>query len=148
MEKYIDKKPFDKNEWQRNQRKKNGNSYTKKYERTWRGYIMRMYRNMKSRIEGVQKNKAHLYHGKSLLSKEEFYEFANNSSMFSGLFYQYWKSGYNQKKAPTVDRIDSSKGYELGNIEFVTMSVNSRRGTISKVIKYGQKPAKLAEYIN
>lgn len=61
-------------EWQRNIRKQNGNEWTKKYERTPRGKLMRIYRNMKSRVEGVQKLKAHLYQGKELLSKEEFKE--------------------------------------------------------------------------
>ena len=59
--------------WQRERRKNNGNASTKKYEKTKNGFLMRCYRNMKSRITGVQKQKAHLYVGKSLLEKELFY---------------------------------------------------------------------------
>lgn len=60
--------------YQRERRKLNGNLYTKRYEKTEAGFLMRMYRNMKSRVTGVQSKKAHLYKGKDLLAKEDFYE--------------------------------------------------------------------------
>jgi hypothetical protein len=88
-----------------------------------------MYRNMKSRVTGVQSKKAHLYQGKELMDKELFYEFAKCSPVFRTLFYQYEKEGYNQKLAPTPDRIDSTKGYTMDNIKWVTHSVNSGRTT-------------------
>jgi len=40
----------EKNEKQRRLRDANGNYYTKKYEKTPKGFLMRLYRNMKSRI--------------------------------------------------------------------------------------------------
>jgi hypothetical protein len=120
------------NERQRAYRKANGNAYTKKYEKTPSGFLMRVYRNMKSRITGVQKHKSHLYLGKELLSKEEFYEWAASSPMFLVLYQQYVNSGFDRKQAPTVDRKDSSKGYSLDNMEWVTHSVNSSRGAKSK----------------
>lgn len=129
-------------EYQRKRRLINGNLYTKTYEKTMNGFIMRMYRNMKSRITGVQSKKAHLYQGKELMDKKSFYEFAKCSPMFRTLFYQYEGSGYAQKLAPTPDRIDSSKGYTIDNIQWVTHSVNSGRTTrganeqISKNIVY------------
>lgn len=107
----------------------NGNRDTKTYEKTVNGFLMRMYRNMKSRIIGVQSKKAHLYQGKELMDKELFYEFAKYSPMFRTLFYQYEGSGYAQKLAPTPDRIDSAKGYTMDNIQWVTHSVNSSRIT-------------------
>jgi hypothetical protein len=33
----------------------------KKYEKTPKGYLMRTYRNMKSRVLGIQHKKAHIY---------------------------------------------------------------------------------------
>lgn len=93
---------------------------------------MRLYRNMKSRIDGVQKTKHHLYIGKFLLEKELFYIWANNSPEFFKLYAEYVASGYDRKLAPSVDRVDSSNGYTLDNMEWVTMSENSRRGTISR----------------
>jgi hypothetical protein len=93
---------------------------------------MRMYRNMKSRVTGVQKAKAHLYAGKELLQKEEFYAWAKHSPMFWVLFKQYEDSGYDRMQAPTVDRIDSKRGYTLDNMQWVTNRVNSYRGTLSR----------------
>ena len=119
-------------ERQREYRKRNGNACTKKYEKTKKGFVMRMYRNMKSRISGVQKKKSHLYFGLALLEKDEFYKWILSSKTFHELFENYEKEGFNRKLAPTVDRIDSSRGYEMGNIEIVTHSENSKRGSISK----------------
>lgn len=128
---------MDKNENQRLYRLRTGNLCTKKYEKTHKGFLMRLYRNMQSRVIGVQRTKHHLYSGKELLSRQEFYDWALNSSKFYLLFGNYSDSGFNRKLAPSVDRIDSSKGYTIDNMEWVTMSENSRRGVRNKCIKYG-----------
>ena len=119
-------------EYQKKRRLLNSNQDTKKYEKTLNGFLMRMYRNMKSRVTGVQSKKAHLYLGKEIMDKALFYEFAKCSPMFLALFYKYEKEGYVQKLAPTPDRIDSSKGYTMDNIQWVTHSVNSSRTTRGK----------------
>lgn len=116
---------------QRVYRKNNKNISTKIYEKTERGFIMRLYRNMKSRIEGVQKGKFHLYSGKELLDKHTFYKWAINNEKFIKLFRSYKESGFPMRLAPSVDRKNSSIGYVLENMEFVTHSENSRRGSIS-----------------
>lgn len=122
-------------EYQREKRKLNENAYTKKYERTHGGKLMRIYRNMKSRVEGVQREKAHLYSGLELIGKHQFYEWAVESPEFWTLFDAWRDSGFSRKLAPSVDRIDSSRGYVIGNMEWVTHSENSRRGAISKGLK-------------
>lgn len=109
------------------------------YEKTFKGCLMRKYRNMKSRVEGIQKKKAHIYKGKSILSKEEFYKWAENDPMYAILWEQWKNSGYQRKLSPSVDRIDSTKGYVLGNMQWVTHSENSRRGTLSKNAKHLEK---------
>ncbi len=103
-----------------------------RYEKTKKGFLMRLYRNMKSRIDGVQKSKHHLYRGLGILDKGIFYKWAINCPEFHSLFDEYESSGYPRKLAPSVDRIDSSVGYRIDNMEFVTMSENSRRGSISR----------------
>lgn len=117
---------------QRERRRANSNAYTKRYEKTEKGFLMRLYRNMKSRISGVQKTKYHLYFGKEIMSKENFYKWALASHDFRELFQRYRDSGFNRKLAPSVDRINSELGYTESNIEWVTMSENSRRGSISR----------------
>jgi hypothetical protein len=121
-----------KNEWQRQHRKKTNNIYTKRYEKTPNGFLMRMYRNMQSRVTGVQHSKSHLYYGKTLLCRQEFYDWAKNSDRFWELYNDWVFTGYNRKYTPTVDRIDSSIGYELTNMRWMTHSVFSRLGTLSK----------------
>lgn len=113
---------------QRTRRKQTGNYATKKYEKTKKGFLMRLYRNMQSRIKGVQKSKSHLYLGKEILDKLEFYDWALLNPNFHTLFEKYEKSNFERKLAPSVDRIDPSKGYIINNIEFITMSENSSRG--------------------
>jgi hypothetical protein len=118
-------------ERQRHYRAMNGNATTKKYEKTVNGFLMRLYRNMQSRISGVQKQKFHLYEGKELLTRNDFYGWAKKQKAFFKLFEQWEKSGYERKLAPSIDRIDSTKGYSIDNMEWVTHSENSRRGAKS-----------------
>lgn len=106
-------------------------SDSRSYEKTKKGFLMRKYRNMKSRILGIQKKKFHLYEGKSLIEKELFYRWAESSPQFHALFEEWEKSGYDRKLSPSVDRIDSEKGYIMGNLEWITHSENSRRGALS-----------------
>lgn len=119
---------------QRLTRLANGNLYTKRYEKTKPGFLMRLYRNMQSRICGVQKQKHHLYAGKSLLTRDEFYKWAYNSSDFHVLFMNWEESGYDRKWTPTVDRVDSNMGYSIDNMQWVTHSENSRRGASKKIM--------------
>ena len=120
------------NEYQRKNRKENGNAHTLKYERTKKGKIMRIYRNMLSRVTGVQKQKYHLYRGKEILPKSAFYNWAISSPDFAVLFDAWVESGYERKLSPSVDRVDSSQGYRIDNMEWVTHSENSRRGCAGK----------------
>lgn len=76
--------------------------------------------------------KFHLYKDKFLLSRELFYAWAMPHTKFHKLYIEWVDSGYDRKLCPSVDRIDSSKGYTLENMEWVTHSENSRRGSISR----------------
>lgn len=123
---------FDRLSDQRARRKANGNAYTYKYEKTIKGFLMRLYRNMDSRINGVQAAKAHLYQGKFLLPRDEFYQWALGSPEFYQLFGEYKASGFLRALAPSVDRMNSDYGYTTNNMEWVTMRENSRRGAVSR----------------
>lgn len=108
-------------------RKKNKNEYTKKYEKTKRGFLMRSYRNIKSRITGVQKKKYHLYEGKEFnIDKKDFYEWSLNNHTFNSLFKEWENKNYDRRLTPSVDRIRSDLGYTFENIRWVTHSENSR----------------------
>jgi len=119
-------------EWQRKHRKANANVETLRYEKTPKGFLMRKYRNMQSRVKGIQKSKYHLYKNLSILSRDDFYRWANRSMIFWKLFYEWKKKDYDRRLCPSVDRIDSKKGYEIENMEWVTHSENSSRGAINQ----------------
>lgn len=123
-------------ERQREIRKLNGNASIKKYEKTKNGFLVRTYRNMKSRVEGVQKLKAHLYLGKELLPKLDFYNFSLNDSNFNKLFSEWESSNYSRKLTPSIDREISTEGYNITNIRWITHSENSRLGALSRFNKY------------
>ena len=120
-------------ERQREYRKLTNNASTKKYEKTKKGFLMRLYRNMLSRVTGVHREKYHLYKGKGILHRQDFYQWALASGKFHALFNEWEISNYDRKLTPSVDRIDSSCGYTLDNIEWVTHSENSRRGAIKRL---------------
>ena len=106
------------NEYQRLRRQKTGNATTKKYEKTKNGFLMRLYRNMQSRIEGVQKEKFYLYEGKCLISRNDFYEWAKNNEQFHLLFENYELNNY--AKQPRMVRLQNAVHLEFG----VNISLN------------------------
>jgi len=119
------------NKHQREYRIRTGNLSTKKYEKTRSGFLMRAYRNMESRVTGVQKAKYHLYKGKELLAREAFYAWAIDQWPFYELWLAYERSGYDRKLCPSVNRINSDRGYTVDNMEWITHSENSRLGSIN-----------------
>ena len=122
----------ERNKYQRDRRKRTGNSDTKKYEKTKKGFLMRCYRNMKSRVTGIQYLKSHLYKGKYLLDKNVFYKWSLENIDFHSLFDVWELSDYDRKITPSIDRIDVSLGYELNNIRWITHSENSRLGSLGE----------------
>jgi hypothetical protein len=129
------------NKKQREYRKLTGNAITKKYEKSINGFLMRTYRNMKSRVTGVTKNKNHLYLGLDLVDKESFYLFSKNDDAFMSLFKDWEDSGYQRRLTPSIDRIDSAAGYTLGNMQWITFAENSIKGLRSRWSKRDESRA-------
>ena len=119
------------NAHQREYRKETGDKHTKAYEKSPRGFLMRTYRNMKSRVTGVQHKKAHLYKGLPILDKDTFYAWSWDSHDFWRLYRRWVDSGFDRKLSPSINRINSKEGYLLGNIEWLTHSANSSLGAYS-----------------
>lgn len=104
----------------------------KKYEKTKKGFLMRLYRNMQSRVTGVQKRKFALYVGRPIMPREQFYEWALSSAKFHELFAAYEAAGYQRRLAPSADRLNPLHGYEIFNLEWVTHGENSRRSSLHR----------------
>ena len=97
----------------------------KRYEKTPKGYLVRSYGNMKSRVEGIQKSGS--WTGKELLPKEEFYQWSLANPEYRRLHAEYEASGYDRMLAPSPDRVDPERGYTVDNIQWVTHAENSLR---------------------
>jgi hypothetical protein len=105
-------------------------SNNRKYFKTKKGKIVSTYVNMNRRVRGYVK--PHIYKGLDILSKEDFYTFANSSDEFNHLYSSWVDSGYSRRLSPSIDRVDSTKGYTLDNIQFITHSENSTKGAESR----------------
>lgn len=111
---------------QRERRALTGNATTKRYERTKKGKLMRTYRNMQSRVLGILKKKAHLYSGLPILPRHDFYKWAMASGEFHRLYDAWVAAGHRCGDSPSIDRIDATKGYIVGNMRWLTHRENSR----------------------
>lgn len=93
-------------------------------------FLLTAYGNMRNRVLG--KSKPHLYKGLPILSRQEFLYWAKEDITFCILF-NYWKeNGYKLKDRPSINRVDTRKGYTLDNVEWITHSENSKLGALNK----------------
>lgn len=117
---------------QRIYRKRTRNAATRKYEKTQNGFLMRLYHNMKDRIAGLPNRSGKLYLGLECLPRNVFYSWAKNQSEFQYLWNNWVASGRVRRLVPTVNRKDSSIGYILSNMEWLTREENGRLGALSR----------------
>lgn len=66
--------------------------------------------------------------GRELCTKDEFMALASEDANLPALFKDWVDSGRRQRLAPSVDRIDHTKGYTIDNIQFITCGANSSKG--------------------
>lgn len=123
------------NKAQRSYRKKTDNSSAKVYDKTKKGFLVRTYRNMLSRVRGIQTECAHLYEGLEILDKSDFYTWSLSDKDFNDLFEAWILSDTPMRICPSIDRVNTSLGYVGGNIRWITQSENSRLG--GKCVKSG-----------
>ena len=64
----------------------------------------------------------------SICSRGYFYNFSLTNSNFLALYANWKEVGFKQAEIPSVDRIDFRKGYEEGNMQFLTMKQNALKG--------------------
>jgi len=103
----------------------------KHYRKTKYAFLSKAYKNLRQRCTGVQTIKQHIYLGLEYLDKETFIEWSLNNQEFNNLFTEFENSLFDRCLSPSVDRKDSSKGYVLDNIRWITNSENSILGNKS-----------------
>ena len=96
----------------------------KRYRTNPDRYIKHKYYMMKRRCEG--KSNHHSYDNMELLSFEEWMEWCNEShDTFIELFNNWIASSWNRNQSPSIDRIDNSRGYVKGNLQWITNHENT-----------------------
>lgn len=91
------------------------------------GKAYRAYSGMLNRINGCVKKHAHIYKGLEIVDREDFIEWALEDREFNRIFELWELSGFVRTETPSIDRIDGSKGYIWGNMQWLTLSDNSRK---------------------
>ena len=98
----------------------------KRYRTNPDRYLSHKYRMMKSRCNGKSTHRS--YDGRSIMSKEEWEDFCNESKdVFMDLYLKWQKSGFKRTLSPSIDRIDNSRGYDRDNVQWLTNSANLRK---------------------
>lgn len=106
---------------------KSCNSVTNlRYRRSIRGRIKTTFSHMKKRVRGKGKS-GHLYRGLPIVTAVRFYGWSIDNKDFLRLHKEWADSGYDHLKGPSIDRLDTSKGYTLDNIRWVTVLENISR---------------------
>lgn len=93
----------------------------KDYQKTFPGQLTKIYSDQRQR----SKRRGHEM---PTYSKEDLGQWLKSQSNFEELWDGWVESNYDTKLVPSVDRLDDSKGYSLGNIQLTTWSENNLKG--------------------
>lgn len=86
-------------------------------------YMRGTYNGMSYRCRAVKR-----YKNLKLLSKDEWVVWtSHNMPKFLKLYKDWQRSGYKKAFAPSIDRINNSRGYEFDNMQWLTFSQNARK---------------------
>lgn len=114
-------------------------SSTQKYRRTINGFLGRLYTRMERRTRGLDTNRPHLYIDKKIVSRDTFYKWSRTNPDFLNLFKRWANCDHDLRLTPSVNRINSKKGYTLSNMEWVNLSQNCGLATVTKRLKDKEK---------
>ena len=109
---------------------------TKEYRRTFDGLVTEIYSFQKT----GQSFKVPKY------SKIELKQWCLNDTNFINLFKEWELSNYHTDKRPTIDRIDSFKGYSFENIQSLTFSQNVQKEYNDRIIGKSRNLKSVIQY--
>lgn len=91
-------------------------------------YLAKKWSYMQDRVSHRSKSvEGRSYYKLPICSKAQFLSFALKDENFNKLFAVYKMLKGPRKHAPSVDRINTKRGYVLGNMQFLTVSHNSKK---------------------
>jgi hypothetical protein len=86
-------------------------------------YLGIKYKSMRSRVLG-RTNRARIYKGFALMPKADFVAWSLADKSFLSLWDAWQGAGRPRKLSPSIDRIDTLRGYVPGNVQWLSMSVH------------------------
>lgn len=93
---------------------------------SWVPFLAEFVRKLYKKMENtVSEHGYYKYKNKIICKKGEFYRFALNDLYLAKIFVMWFYGGHQLKETPTVDRKDSSRGYEINNIQFINFMDNT-----------------------
>jgi len=98
--------------------------YSHRNKSTITRFLDYKYSSMKRRVSGKSTNRPDLYSGKAIVPKDAFMVWAKNNPDFLSLYKRWVSCNFDRKLTPTINRINSSRGYTLDNMEWMTNSQN------------------------
>jgi hypothetical protein len=106
--------------------KENHAKWARVYRRTLKGFLESKYTAMQKRVNGQDRNCLKTVAGLPIIPRNQFYIWARQQTSLYTLFWTYECSGWQFKLCPTIDRIDPTKRYIIGNMRFITQSENAK----------------------
>ncbi len=90
-------------------------------------FLRTRYTELKQRC--IQDNKpcSKYYYGLEYCTLEEFLNKFDTDKQFLSLFSKWKENNYKYSLCPSIDRIEKTKGYIIGNMQFIEHGVNSRK---------------------
>lgn len=110
----------------------NNRDYYREYDKNRHRYnfermITHRYAGIKTRATGKGSHK-YTSAGLPFLSKDEFRGWCYQTRDIYTQLYKVWSdNNFDEKLAPSVDRIDNNKGYEMDNIQWLSKSDNNKK---------------------
>lgn len=99
------------------------------YQKYKKAYI-REYRSFKGTVRRIfhDQKKLSKKRGQSVeYTRQELFSWINKNEEFHRLYGEWVESDYNRLSKPTIDRINSSKGYNFDNIQVLSWRENGKK---------------------